>query len=74
MTLPAVIRHEAEEGLSVLDGIIIFTAASCLFRFSQDLQEEYLFPNNTKKSLWASFVIGAGLLALRGKDLKSIVE
>ena len=28
MTLPAVIRHEAEEGLSVLDGIIIFTAAS----------------------------------------------
>ena len=68
------IYEVAEEGLSVLDGIILFTAASCLFRFSQDLQEEYLFPNDTKKSLWASFVIGAGLLALRGKDLKSIVE
>jgi hypothetical protein len=74
MTLPAIIRHEAEDGLSVLDGVIIFTAASCLFRFSQDIQEQYLFPNNTNKSLWASFLIGAGLLALRGKDLKSIVE
>ncbi len=74
MSLPAVIRHKAEEGLSVLDGVILFTAASCLFRFSQDLQEQYLFPNNTSKSLWASFVIGAGLLAFRGKDLKSIVE
>ena len=74
MDTPAVIRHYAAEGLSVLDGIILFTAASFLFRFSQDLQEQYLFPDNTKKSLWASFVIGAGLLALRGKDLKSIVQ
>ena len=74
MTLPAIIRHKAEDGLSVLDGVILFTAASCLFRFSQDLQEQYLFPNSTSKSLWASFFIGAGLLAMRGKDLKSIVE
>ena len=74
MGLPAVIRHKAEEGLSVLDGVILFTAASCLFRFSQDIQEQYLFPNNETKSLWASFIIGAGLLMLRGKDLKSIVQ
>ena len=74
MGFPAVIRHKAEEGLSVLDGVILFTAASCLFRFSQDIQEQYLFPNNGTKSLWASFIIGAGLLMLRGKDLKSIVE
>jgi|TARA_B100001996_G_scaffold297075_1_gene237423 hypothetical protein len=74
MSLPAIIRLKAEEGLSVLDGVILFTAASCLFRFSQDVQERYLFPDNENKSLWASFVIGAGLLMLRGKDLKSIVQ
>ena len=74
MSLPAIIRLKAEEGLSVLDGVILFTAASCLFRFSQDVQEQYLFPNDEKKSLWASAVIGVALLWWRGKDLKSIIE
>jgi len=74
MPLPAIIRHDAEEGLSVMDGVILFAAASALFRFSQDVQEKYLFPNNPNKSLWASAVIGVVLLASRGKDLKSIIE
>lgn len=74
MDTPAVIRQYAAEGLSWMDGIIIFTAASCLFRFSQDVQEQYLFPDNKSKSLWASFLIGAGLLMLRGQDLKAIVQ
>ena len=74
MPLPVIIRHEAEDGLSVMDGIILFAAASALFRFSQDVQEKYLFPNNPSKSLWASAVIGVVLLASRGKDLKSIIE
>tara|TARA_R110000751_G_scaffold196633_1_gene301849 strand:- start:104 stop:328 length:225 start_codon:yes stop_codon:yes gene_type:complete len=74
MSLPAIIRHDAESGLSVMDGIILFAAASALFRFSQDLQEKYLFPNNPSRSLWASAVIGVVLLASRGKDLKSIIE
>ena len=74
MPLPAIIRHGAEDGLSVMDGVILFTAASALFRFSQDVQEKYLFPNNPSRSLWASAVIGVVLLASRGKDLKSIIE
>ncbi len=74
MSLPAIIRHDAEDGLSVMDGVILFAAASALFRFSQDLQEKYLFPNNPSRSLWASAVIGVVLLASRGKDLKSIIE
>jgi hypothetical protein len=74
MSLPAIIRYDAESGLSVMDGIILFSAASALFRFSQDIQEKYLFPNNPSKSLWASAAIGVVLLAFRGKDLKSIVE
>ena len=74
MPLPAIIRHDAEDGLSVMDGVILFAAASALFRFSQDVQEKYLFPNNPSKSLWASAVIGVVLLASRGKDLKSIIE
>jgi hypothetical protein len=71
--LPSVIRS-AENKLGVLDGIILFTAASALFRFSQDLQEQYIFPNNPSKSLWTSAVIGIGLLLLRRKDLSSIIE
>ena len=74
MKTPAVIRHYAAEGLSWMDGIIIFTAASCLFRFSQDVQEQYLFPDSKTKSLWASFLIGAGLLIMKNKDLKAIVQ
>ena len=74
MALPAIIRHDAESGLSVMDGIILFAAASALFRFSQDVQEQYLFPKDNSKSLWASFFIGAGLLIMRGKDLKAIIE
>ena len=74
MDTPAVIREYAAEGLSWMDGIILFTAASCLFRFSQDDQEQYLFPKDNSKSLWASFFIGAGLLIMRGKDLKAIIE
>ena len=35
--------HHAEYGLSkglgVLDGVVLFAAASCLFRASQDVQE-----------------------------------
>ena len=71
--LPSVIR-EAENKLGVLDGVILFTAASALFRFTQDLQENYLFPDNPSKSLWASAIIGIGLLMLRRKDLSSIIE
>jgi hypothetical protein len=74
MPLPAIIRYDAESGLSVMDGIILFSAASALFRFSQDIQEKYLFPSNPSKSLWASAIIGVVLLASRGKDLKSIIE
>jgi hypothetical protein len=74
MSLPAVIRHEAEQKLGWADGIILFAAASALFRFSQDVQEKYLFPKDTNKSIWASAVIGVALLMLRGKDLKSIIE
>jgi hypothetical protein len=74
MSLPAVIRHEAEQKFGWADGIIIFAAASALFRFSQDIQEQYLFPNDENKSIWASAVIGVVLLMLRGKDLKSIIE
>ena len=74
MKTPALIRHYAAEDLSWMDGIILFAAASALFRFSQDVQEKYLFPNNPSKSLWASAVIGVVLLASRGKDLKSIIE
>lgn len=71
--LPSVIR-EAENKLGVLDGVILFAAASALFRFSQDIQEQYLFPNSPDKSLWASAVIGLGLLIMRRKDLSSIIE
>ena len=74
MPLPAIIRHGAEDGLSVMDGVILFAAASALFRFSQDVQEKYLFPDNPEKSLWASAIIGVALLVWRGKDLKSIIE
>ena len=74
MSLPAIIRYDAESGLSVMDGIILFSAASALFRFSQDVQEKYLFQSNPSKSLWASAIIGVVLLAIRGKDLKSIIE
>ena len=74
MSLPAIIRYDAESGLSVMDGIILFSAASALFRFSQDVQEKYLFTSNPSKSLWASAIIGVVLLAIRGKDLKSIIE
>jgi len=71
--LPSVIR-DAENKLGVLDGVILFAAASALFRFSQDIQEQYLFPNAPDKSLWASAVIGLGLLIMRRKDLSSIIE
>jgi|TARA_R110002074_G_scaffold135777_2_gene280444 hypothetical protein len=74
MNTPAIIREYAAEDLSWMDGIILFAAASALFRFSQDVQEKYLFPNNPDKSLWASAIIGVGLLMLRGKDLKAIVQ
>ena len=74
MNTPAIIREYAAEDLSWMDGIILFAAASALFRFSQDVQEKYLFPNNPDKSLWASAIIGVGLLVWRGKDLKSIIE
>ena len=74
MNAPAIIREYAAEDLSWMDGIILFAAASALFRFSQDVQEKYLFPNNPDKSLWASAIIGVGLLMLRGKDLKAIVQ
>jgi hypothetical protein len=74
MKTPALIRHYAAEDLSWMDGIILFAAASALFRFSQDVQEKYLFPDNPEKSLWASAIIGVALLVWRGKDLKSIIE
>jgi hypothetical protein len=74
MNTPAIIREYAAEDLSWMDGIILFAAASALFRFSQDVQEKYLFPNNPDKSLWASAIIGVALLVWRGKDLKSIIE
>lgn len=74
MNTPAIIREYAAEDLSWMDGIILFAAASALFRFSQDVQEKYLFPNDPDKSLWASAIIGVGLLVWRGKDLKSIIE
>ncbi len=62
------------KGLGVLDGVVLFVAASCLFRATQDAQELYLFPKNPAKSLLASSVIGVGLLVLRGKNLFSIVQ
>ena len=73
MALPAIIR-EAENKLGVLDGVVIFVAASCLFRATQDFQELFFFPNDPKKSLMLSTAIGVGLLLLRGKDLYAIVQ
>jgi len=70
--------HHAEYGLSkglgVLDGVVLFAAASCLFRASQDVQELYFFPSEQQKSLLTSAVIGIALLAWRGKTLFSIIE
>jgi len=62
------------KGLGVLDGVVLFVAASCLFRATQDAQELYLFPKDPAKSLLASSIIGVGLLVLRGKNLFSIVQ
>ena len=73
MTLPAIIR-EAENKLGVLDGVVLFVAASCLFRATQDFQELYFFPKEPKKSLALSTAIGVGLLLLRGKDLYAIIQ
>jgi len=73
MNLPAIIR-EAENKLGVLDGVVLFIAASCLFRATQDFQELYFFPKDAKKSLALSTAIGVGLLLLRGKDLYAIIQ
>jgi len=62
------------KGLGVLDGVVLFVAASCLFRATQDAQELYLFPKEPAKSLIASTIIGVGLLVFRGKNLFSIVQ
>jgi hypothetical protein len=62
------------KGLGVLDGVVLFVAASCLFRATQDAQEMYLFPKEPAKSLIASTIIGVGLLVFRGKNLFSIVQ
>tara|TARA_R110001592_G_scaffold16350_1_gene69596 strand:+ start:9069 stop:9293 length:225 start_codon:yes stop_codon:yes gene_type:complete len=62
------------KGLGVLDGVVLFVAASCLFRATQDAQEMYLFPKDPAKSLLASSIIGVGLLVFRGKNLFSIVQ
>lgn len=62
------------KGLGVLDGVVLFVAASCLFRATQDAQEIYLFPKEPAKSLIASTIIGVGLLVFRGKNLFSIVQ
>ena len=43
MALPAIIR-DAENKLGVLDGVVLFVAASCLFRATQDFQELFFFP------------------------------
>lgn len=77
MTLPAIIR-DAEgsffKQLGVMDGVVVFLAATCLFRASQDFQEVYFYPDDNKKSLALSAAIGFGLLLWRGKDLMAIVE
>jgi hypothetical protein len=73
MALPAIIQ-KAENKLGALDGIVLFVAASCLFRATQDFQELYFFPNDSKKSLLLSTGVGLGLLIWRGKDLLSIVQ
>ena len=66
--------RDAKNKLGVLDGVVIFVAASCLFRATQDFQKLYFFPNEPKKSLMLSTAIGVGLLLLRGKDLYAIVQ
>ncbi len=77
MPLPAILR-DAEgsffKQLGVLDGVVLFIAATCLFRASQDFQELYFYPNDQRKSLATSAAIGIGLLLWRGKDLFAIIE
>ncbi len=77
MPLPAVIR-DAEgsffKDLGVLDGVVLFVAATCLFRASQDFQELYFYPKDPTKSLALSAGIGIGLLLWRGKDLFAVIE
>jgi hypothetical protein len=77
MNLPAIIRNAEGsffQKLGVMDGIVVFLAATCLFRASQDFQEVYFYPDDNKKSLALSAAIGFGLLLWRGKDLLTIVE
>ena len=77
MPLPAIIR-DAEgsffKQLGVFDGVLLFVAATCLFRASQDFQDLYFYPDNRKKSLALSAGVGMGLLIWRGKDLFAIIE
>ena len=60
--------------LGMLDGIVIFVAAASLWRVVGDIEETYLFPNDPKKSLFASAVLGLGLLAWRGKNILAIMN
>ena len=74
MSMTQQAEYGLAKGLGVLDGIVLFVAASCLFRATQDAQEMYLFAKEPAKSLIASSLIGVGLLVLRGKNLFSIVQ
>ncbi len=60
--------------LGMLDGIVIFIAAASLWRVVSDVEEIYFFPNDPRKSLFASAIIGFGLLAWRGKNVLAVMN
>tara|TARA_R110000796_G_scaffold195999_1_gene312528 strand:+ start:310 stop:501 length:192 start_codon:yes stop_codon:yes gene_type:complete len=60
------------ESDNILTGIFVVIAAASIWRGITRLEDDYFFPENPNFSILSSILLGVGILAYKGKDIKTI--
>lgn len=57
---------------NILTGIFVVVAAASIWRGITRLEDNYFFPESPNISILSSLLLGVGILAYKGKDIKTI--
>ncbi len=60
------------ESSNILTGVFVVIAAASIWRGITRLEDDYFFPQDPRLSIFASILLGIGILWYKGKDIKAI--
>ena len=60
------------ESSNILTGVFVVIAAASIWRGITRLEDNYFFPADPNLSIFASILLGVGILWYKGKDIKTI--